>query len=351
MKNQHFYIFYSEKNEIYLKLVRAYTNRFCIDENDQSEVIGFQPLTEMSETNFVLSVFQYLNPMQSYKFEGLQVRRIARDMFSNKLIEVLWKNKLHRFQPHFILGIPRKQFTKNIAKFVSGRNRKFDLTVTLLDGQIKILNRHFDRNQFKNKLTIDDDIDLLNNQSSIFSDKFSVRSKCLSVFLGVDDSYGIIKCNRKSYGGRNGFENFLKDFLIHLYLIIVLLLINNFISKWFGQGTSEIVIFDSRPWFSFLQGFLLGFLLILQIFVLTASFYMLWKLYITFYHVFVVLFIPSIKFTRRIRLIYVKFNLITLCRIFLALVFLSLAYVFISSLYEDTSSLIANIKRLISLVQ
>ena len=42
MKKQEFYIFYSEdeKEQVPFKLVKTYANRFSIDEEDQSEVMG-----------------------------------------------------------------------------------------------------------------------------------------------------------------------------------------------------------------------------------------------------------------------------------------------------------------------
>ena len=42
MKKHEFYIFYSEdeKEQVPFKLVKTYINRFCIDEEDQSEIIG-----------------------------------------------------------------------------------------------------------------------------------------------------------------------------------------------------------------------------------------------------------------------------------------------------------------------
>ena len=42
MRKQEFYIFYpkDEKDQLPFKLVKTYTNRFCIDEEDQSEIMG-----------------------------------------------------------------------------------------------------------------------------------------------------------------------------------------------------------------------------------------------------------------------------------------------------------------------
>ena len=45
MKKQKFYIFYSESENsdsinFFYKLVKTYANRFCINEDDQSEIMG-----------------------------------------------------------------------------------------------------------------------------------------------------------------------------------------------------------------------------------------------------------------------------------------------------------------------
>ena len=39
--------------------MKTYTNRFCIDEEDQSEIIGFHQLDEISETSFVSTLIDY----------------------------------------------------------------------------------------------------------------------------------------------------------------------------------------------------------------------------------------------------------------------------------------------------
>ena len=52
MKKQEFYIFYSESEDsnstnFYYKLVKTYANRFCINEDDQSEImVGVKQRTE-----------------------------------------------------------------------------------------------------------------------------------------------------------------------------------------------------------------------------------------------------------------------------------------------------------------
>ena len=42
MKKHEFYIFYSEdvEEKVHFKLVKTYANSFCIDEEDQSEIMG-----------------------------------------------------------------------------------------------------------------------------------------------------------------------------------------------------------------------------------------------------------------------------------------------------------------------
>ena len=275
MKKQQFYIFYSEKDEIHLKLVKAYTNRFCIDEDDQSEVMGFYSLGEISETNLALSVLKYFNPLKSNKSEGFQKLRTV----TNSIAEPFNVQKIQsgRFEIHFIIGMPENHFT--IAKFGADWNIYLKLTVTLLDGQIEHPNGHINPKQFTNKFTIGDDIDLLNDQSEIFTYRFSTKSKCLSLFKNFDDDYGVLKCNRKSYGERDGRWNFNKNLLIQLYFIFAFWLLNGIMKKWLDQGISEMTSFDSRPRLGFLHGFLLGFLLILQISNVTPSLFMIWKFF------------------------------------------------------------------------
>ena len=53
MKKQHFYIFYSENEksaeteDVQFKLVKSYMNYFCINEDDQAEVIEVHQLKEI----------------------------------------------------------------------------------------------------------------------------------------------------------------------------------------------------------------------------------------------------------------------------------------------------------------
>ena len=338
MKKQEFYIFYSEKDEIHLKLVKAYANRFCIDEDDQSEVMGFYPLGEISETNLALSVLKYLNPLKSYKSEGFQKLRTV----TNAIIERFNAQEIQsgRFGIHFIIGIPENHFI--IAKLGADWRMYLKLTLTLLNGQIEHPYRH--TNQLKNKFTIGDDIDLLNDQSEILTDKLSAKSKCLSFFKNFDDVYGIIKCNRQSYGQRDShFPGwyFVEDFCIRIYFIFTLGMLNGAMKKWFVQGISEMTSFDSRPRLGFLHGFLVGFLLILQISYVPASIYMIWKFLRTCYSFIFILFIPTGKLFRGIALV----------RICSVIVFLGFIIIFTDCIYQDTASLIANMKHLFSLTQ
>ena len=61
MKKQHFYIFYSENEksaeteDVQFKLVKSYMNYFCINEDDQAEVIEVHQLKEIR--NFFKCVF------------------------------------------------------------------------------------------------------------------------------------------------------------------------------------------------------------------------------------------------------------------------------------------------------
>ena len=369
MKKQILYIFYSEKDEIYLKLVKTYTNRFCIDEDEQSEVIGFQAVSEISETNLALSVFQYLGSLQTHKSKGFQeLRTVAKVIVDITNRNIAPNNKLDEYQIHFIFGIPDSFFTKNIVKMTSGvydvyKNRKRPqlLRSTLLDGQIEKLNPHFDPNQLRknktNVATIGDDIDLFIDESYSFSNKFSERQKSFSVFRNSDDSSWIIKCDRKTYGNKNckdfGFEFYIRDFFIHLALIFFLVSIRDLIFDWFNEGISEIFNFDSRAWLGFVHGFLLGFSLILQTSVITVLFYIFWKFLRICYAYISMLVIASSRkewTNGTILFTYKRMNGMILFRYVLFSAFLSLIILFIRMIYHDTTSLIANLIYLVNLI-
>ena len=219
MRKQDFYILYAEKNsqrttdkqEVHLKLVKTYANNFCINEDDQCEIIAFKALKcEISETTFARRLQFYLNPVKYYKSEEFQAVRAA----ANKAVEYITrKTESGQFCLHFISGIPENTFYKHIAKYgVFQKDSK--IMVTFLDGHIEKCNSNFDPNQLNNKLTVGDDIDLLNDQSDINSAKFPVESKCLSVFQKSDNSFEKIKCNRKTYRDRDGTWSFRKNMQI-----------------------------------------------------------------------------------------------------------------------------------------
>ena len=65
MKKQEFYIFYSknEEDNLEIRLVKTFTNWFCINEDDESEIMGFHELNEISETSFVSNLREYANLM------------------------------------------------------------------------------------------------------------------------------------------------------------------------------------------------------------------------------------------------------------------------------------------------
>ena len=326
MKENNFYVFYSEKDEVHLKLVKLYTNRFCIDEDDQNEVIEFKPVGEISETTFTLWMLQYLNLLKSYNGFRTQVFRTLANAISET-----WKNQSDQF--HFLLGIPVNYFTKSISIFLADNQSK----VTLLDGQIEKSNRHGDPNKLRNKFTIGDDVELLNDEPNI-RDTFSVGIEGLSVFQNSDESFGIIKYNRKSY---SGFWTFLKNVwpFKHLFFVIVLLIIDDLTSKGLEQGI-ETVNFDSRSWFIFYMVSFQGFQ---QISRVTAIFYFLWKILMRFYALIAISFLNSIKYSRPIQFICVKFNRLIFIRTFLVLLFLLSILFFIREIYYQTASLIESI--------
>lgn len=317
MRKQDFYILYAEKNrkrttdkqEVHLKLVKTYANNFCINEDDQCEIIAFKALKcEISETNFARRLQRYLNPVKYYKYfksEEFQAVRAA----ANKAVEYITrKTESGQFNLHFISGIPENTFYKHIAKYgVYSKDSK--IMVTFLDGHIGKCNSNFDPNQLNNKLTVGDDIDLLNDQSDINSDEFPVESKCLSVYKKSDNSSEKIKCNRKTYRDRDGNWSFRKLLLsAHYFSGVFSWILDALISDWFDYAISKIFDFDDKPLLGFLCGFFLVFLIILRLLVLILVLYIIGKCMMFYYAGVGILFIPSTKYFRPI--FYIRIGLI-----------------------------------------
>ena len=347
MKNQNFYIFYSEneKDQIHLKLVKTYTNRFCIDEDDQSEVMGFYPHNAMSDHKYIKYI-QYLNPLQSYKSKGIQQLRNTVNVMGQSFRTR--KGKHDKFQIHFLFGIPKHYFTRLFYKFIPVTyGERF--TITFIDGQREKLNRHFDPNQFNNKLTIGDDTELVYNQLTKLSSKVGFTSNSLSVFQNSEDSYEKIECNRESFTKEAAYLNVFKEFFINLTLLLLVVLRGDLISKWFDEKIIEILNTDIEPWLGFSFGCAVCFLLSLQISVSAAILYIICKFFMVIVFLIGTFFLQSTNNSNQIKFTCVKFKVYILVRIFSVLVFLALFIPFIYLLYQNLAPLITNIKRIISL--
>ena len=75
MTTKFFSLYLSSENEgeqLQSKLVNTYTNRFCIDEEDQSEIAGFHFLSELSQTSFASSLLKYTNIFLFHDYVGLR---------------------------------------------------------------------------------------------------------------------------------------------------------------------------------------------------------------------------------------------------------------------------------------
>ena len=348
MKNQEFYIFYSEneKDQIHFKLVKTYTNRFSIDEDDQSEVMGFYPHNARSDHQY-LKYLQYLNPLQSYKSKGFQQLRNTVSVIDESL--KTRKGKHDKFEIHFLFGIPKNYFTRLIYKFIPGTyGERF--TITFLDGQREKINRQFDPNLFQNSLTIGDDIELLNDQPTNRNDQVGFTSSSLSIFQKSEDSYEKIECTRETFTKEAVHWNIFKEFVINVTLILLVVLRGHLISNWFHVKISEILNTDIELWSGSFSGFALCFLLSLQISVSAAILYIVSKFFMSIWFLIATFFIKSTNNPDQIKFTCVKFKVNILVRTLSVLVFLSLIIPFIYLLNQNLAPLLTNIKRIISLL-
>ena len=206
-------------------------------------------------------------------------------------------------------------------------------------------------NQLKNKLTIGDDIDFLNNRSKFSESRFVETRKSLSVFQNSDDSYWQLKCNRKTYSKKAEIFNvFKKIFLIPTFYYL-LFFVGKLISKWFHDEISEFVKFYNTPWLGFLHGFLLGCLFTLLLSVRIAVIFFVWRVLKALYSFAVTNSMLSTKYSGRIKLIHAKFTVPILIRILWSLVFFLILYFFIRLHFMYAVEFSSNINRLITLVQ
>ena len=197
MKRQRFYIFYSEneENAIEYRLLKAYVNRFCIDEEYQSEVSGFYQLNELSETSIACVLTEYANLVIFNRTRRLEwVYSIFHEA---KLSLFTARNKNDIFEIHFMFGFPMNVFTENYILYISeGLTQSSDISFTILEGRSKQFRLPL---RIENKPTIGDDMDLLNDQFQSLNSNIYYKSKSSSVFQKPDESLVQIECKRKSF--------------------------------------------------------------------------------------------------------------------------------------------------------
>ena len=88
MKRQFFYIFCQE-NEIQFKLIKAYMNWFCVNEDDQSEIIEIHHWEELIRK---LSISLSLKKETSFLQRMIQQRKKTAAIYT--VIEKALKNKI-----------------------------------------------------------------------------------------------------------------------------------------------------------------------------------------------------------------------------------------------------------------
>ena len=227
MKKQEFCSFYisDAKDELESKLAKTYTNRFCIDENDQFELSGFHQITKKFYTRKFYSIAAFMKYVKILLLNKIELHRevistteepkgdkqrsadtdLSSDMssdmnfgdeYSKHLIFVLpfqsEKETDHKIQPDFTCfvstGAARHWY--KILEYTSKIN------FTILNGQNAKADQTYD-GQNPNGFTIGDDIELMYNQ--LQCENFTTfRNKGSSLFLNDDESFMEIKCKRKS---------------------------------------------------------------------------------------------------------------------------------------------------------
>ena len=285
MKKQNFLIFHSENDGIQFKLVKMYTNRLCINEDDQCEVIEFVSLKDF-KNHFVFR--KILSSATAEVRQFLTILNTVREILNSK------KKQHDEFHIHLLFGFPSTYFSRNLVKLhVALLDRNKNLTVTSLHGQNQKLPQT-DGNHFNNKLTIGDDIESFIDNPKISDNFFPVATFSSSLFLKSDESFHSIICKRKSYSKRAIGLNFLMEYLLDLTLLIAYASLHELILKWFNEKISDIVNSGHEPHLDFITGYLLGFLLIVAIVFYTVGKIMLFCVYSA------TLFIYSFKSSHRI---------------------------------------------------
>ena len=206
MKRQYYYIFCQE-NEIRFKLINAYMNRLCINEDDQSEVIEIHQWEEFFEgVTRNEALLQRISPSKRrYELESYAIHNVIEIILQNEIP----KPAAPEYQIHFIFELAwTYELVGDMVPFQScglPADSPPDYNVTLLKvHQENILPVNLDSHI--HTFTIGDDIELLADQLNSSNSMFYHRSHSSSVFQNFDESFYSITCKRKSYD----FESELK---------------------------------------------------------------------------------------------------------------------------------------------
>ena len=119
MKKQYFHIFHQE-NEIQSKLVNAYMNRLCINENDQSEVMGINNWEKFYE--YLMSNDEWLKNMHLWnyaKYDAVKTYTIDNAIKIILQAEQALQTEEAKCQMHFIFGLELDDASEDIIHFQS----------------------------------------------------------------------------------------------------------------------------------------------------------------------------------------------------------------------------------------
>ena len=210
----HFVILHPENkgDDVEVKLINAYMNRLCIDEEDQNEVLQiykWKPINTCILPNMAWTFISHVmlkNQMSIQEALGL-VFTIDEWIHSFTQIEKEFHREIRPL--HFLVGLPMIHFTDELLSFLSFELVNISLSdafrsncnLTLLQGcQESHTTTH------NNVFTIGDDIEFL-----IFQLKFCSLSPNMSIFRLMDETTSslvyttvneksmTIQCKRKNY--------------------------------------------------------------------------------------------------------------------------------------------------------
>ena len=189
MKGQRLYIFYSEthKYRTHLRLVNAYINRFCINEEYESEIIEIHQIEKLCVSqniyflpNFIFKFLFYAQVILSTKDLGIQDLAIVyfatyqafqREIETNYL-ESEFLRETNQNLVHFIFGLPISDLAEEFLRSITEETTDFDFCFTFLNNRstnIKMNSNDLLRNS---QFTLNDDIELLMDQLKIFDYKY-----------------------------------------------------------------------------------------------------------------------------------------------------------------------------------